>query len=132
MNATIPMNAVPPQARGWLHFAAVDFHLRFPNALTRRLFPDERWRAFRFAMQPVVDAYRARPYDGPAIAVFSNQTQSRPRKETDQISLGVAAVVGLVEIDGKRLQQPRKLRRVRGLRRGHQAQQPRYLRADSV
>lgn len=66
-----------PQARGWLHFAAVDFHLRFPNAVTRRLFPDERWRAFRFAMQPVVDAYRARPYDGPAIAVFSHQTPMR-------------------------------------------------------
>jgi amino acid adenylation domain-containing protein len=57
----------------WYWYVTVNFHLRRPNAISRMLFPRDRWQAFWFVAQRLVKGYSARPYDGPVLAVFCQQ-----------------------------------------------------------
>ena len=60
----------PATVVGWYRYTMVDYYLRYPNPLTRTLFPRSRWRAFWFAARRMVKGYTGRRYDGPVLAVF--------------------------------------------------------------
>lgn len=73
----------------WMHYMATNHYLRHPNAASRWLFPRDRWRAFWFAGRRLVRTYTAVPYDGPVLAVFTNQDH---RGEVWKSLLGPKAV----------------------------------------
>ena len=72
----------------WMHYIGTNHYLRHPNAASRLLFPRDRWRAFWFAGRRLVRRYIATPYDGPVLAVFTNQDR---RGESWNLLLGPAA-----------------------------------------
>lgn len=69
---TLSAIRLPPMI-GWIYYSAVNRHLRRPTAVSKLLFPRNRWRAFWFAAQRMVRGYTARSYDGPLLALFSRQ-----------------------------------------------------------
>jgi thioesterase domain-containing protein/acyl carrier protein len=56
-------------------YRLVDLHGRHPSRMTRALLPRDRWPAFWHAAGRLAQSYVARPYDGPAIAVFHRREE---------------------------------------------------------
>jgi amino acid adenylation domain-containing protein len=61
----------------WIQYRLVDLHGRYPNAVTSKLLPDDRWMAFWYVARRLSNSYVAAPFRGPTIAVFLNQTARR-------------------------------------------------------
>jgi amino acid adenylation domain-containing protein len=61
----------------WIQYRMVHLHGRFPNTLTTRLLPKDRWIAFWYVARKLSQGYVAAPFRGPTVAVFINQTARR-------------------------------------------------------
>ena len=59
----------------WIQFQLVDLHGRFPNALTARLLPEDRWIGFWYVAKRLAGRYVAKPFDGPTLAIFCEQNE---------------------------------------------------------
>ena len=57
----------------WIHYRLVDLHGRFPNSLTARLLPQDRWIGFWYVAKRLARRYVAVPFAGPTLAVFLEQ-----------------------------------------------------------
>ncbi len=59
----------------WAHYRLIDLHGRFPNRITAKLLPEDRWIGFWYVAKRFAQNYVAVPFDGPTLAVFLEQNE---------------------------------------------------------
>ncbi|MEK7424138.1 MAG: amino acid adenylation domain-containing protein [Actinomycetota bacterium] len=57
----------------WLNYKIVHLYGRHPSHISTRLVPKDRWPAYWYTSLRLAKSYVARPYDGPAAAVFLDE-----------------------------------------------------------
>jgi enterobactin synthetase component F len=78
----------------WVHYHLVNQHLRHPTRISGLLFPKDRWKAFVFAAERMVDGYVAKPYEGRSLLVFAHD---KGRDEMWRMMLGDGAEIHMLE-----------------------------------